>query len=90
MFTRWDIDHQGKIAINDYFEGLLDEPRNKLADEIFRLLEFDDDQFMDFGQFALVTVTYSLFEVSVGVCVRLAGCFDFIQYTRRRMLLTGD
>ena len=63
VFQKWDRASHGKIDLNDYWEGILDEERTSLGDEILKLLNIDEDEQIDFGQFALITTTYCLFEV---------------------------
>jgi hypothetical protein len=43
-FKRWDYMKEGKIAINDLFNGILNEERNMYTDAILELLEIKAEE----------------------------------------------
>ena len=62
VFNRWDALGKGYMTTNDFFLTMLQEQRNMFSDSILDLLDIEEDDKLDFGQFVLLVVTFCLFE----------------------------
>lgn len=61
-FQTYDYDREGRITTKDFFEHLIKEPRNMFANALFELVDIDEYERLEFGEFMQVVCTYCSFE----------------------------
>jgi len=62
VFRKCDYDRIGIIAIQDFFTKICQEKRNMFGNAIFELIDAEDPEKLEFGEFLQGVVTYCCFD----------------------------
>jgi len=61
-FDLVDLDHSGSIEMSEFF-AMLDEPKTPYTDALFKLIDLDGNERIDFDEFVHVCGTYCVFDL---------------------------
>jgi len=61
-FKKYDYDCEGKIHLQEFMEKCVKEKRNFLADGIVELVDVDDPDWLNFGEYVQAVSTFCCFE----------------------------
>lgn len=61
IFRAFDDDRKGVITIKDFFDKIIHEKRNILGNAIFELVDVEDAEKLEFGEFIQAVCTYCSF-----------------------------
>ena len=59
-FEEIDVDNSGNIDPEEFFESM-DEARSMLTDELFRVMDLDGNQRIEFDEFVAVSLVYCMY-----------------------------
>ena len=62
IFCRYDYDRIGCISVNDFFTKIVKEKRGMFGDSIFELVDTEDNERIEFGEFVSAVSTFCMFE----------------------------
>ena len=63
VFKRHDVNQRAMISMSAFYETVVHEPRTIFGDGLFDLIDADDGETLDFGEFVSAIATYCFFEI---------------------------
>jgi hypothetical protein len=60
VFKRFDVSHEGFITTDTFFDKIIKEERTELGDAIFALVDTEDADKIEFGEFVQAICTFSM------------------------------
>jgi sphingosine kinase/serine/threonine-protein phosphatase 2B regulatory subunit len=63
-FSKYDREGNGMITREDFFTKFLEEKRTFFGDAIFNLIECENEEVVNFGEFTEAIITFCLFETN--------------------------
>jgi len=62
IFCKHDKEGRGILNMDEFFDKVIDYPRNGLTNQMFRLIESKNDTNLTFGEFVEIVTTFACFE----------------------------
>ncbi|CAM9464216.1 unnamed protein product, partial [Ectocarpus fasciculatus] len=78
VFKQFDLKREGLISRQAFFEGIIQEERNEFGNAIFTLVDPEDEETLEFGEFVQAVCTFCCF------CVTDMLKFCFMVYDKDR------
>ncbi len=63
VFRRYDREREGVISMDIFFTDICGEPRTLFGDAIFDLIDTEDTQTIEFGEFVQGVCTFAMFQI---------------------------
>jgi Ca2+-binding EF-hand superfamily protein len=85
VFKRYDVSHEGFITTDTFFDKMIREERTELGDAIFSLVDIEDADKIEFGEFVQAVCTFAMLSTDetlrFAFLVSVLYCLHALQHT---------